>query len=218
MDIAERGVRRFEHRLLSEFRRRLDEVDDPHLATLSAASAMNRPSANGALITVASARDGHSEPLRSAMAALLDRSTRFGRERAKEYLYAVILRQLTPDEARILSVLSDGSPFPLVDVAERTNLGSTGRVVLRNASTVGKAAGVSLVDQVPDYLTRLLGLGLIELDEEAPALEGQYEILMTDERVRQAESSLKRVKFIRRTVRLSRLGVQFWAASDPAGH
>ena len=168
-----------------------------------------------ATVTLVPARD-YVEPLRAAMAQLLNHSIGFGRERAREYLYAVILRQLTPDEARILSALSDGSPFPVLDVAERTNLGAAGRIVLRNASTVGKVAGVSLPDQVPGYVTRLIGLGLAELDEEVPALETQYEILMTDETVRDAEKQVKRVKFLRRTVHITRLGAQFWQACDPS--
>jgi hypothetical protein len=218
VDTAERGLRQVERQLLGELRKRLDEVDDPYYAALTAASTMNRPTTDryesNSAITVIPARDGHIEPLRAAMAELLNRSIGFGREKAKEYLYSIILRQLTPDEARILSALSGGSPFPLIDVAERSGLGA-GRIVLRNASTVGKAAGVSLLDQVPSYVTRLVGLGLVEIDEEAPSLETQYEILMTDETVRQAENSVKRVKFVRRTVHISRLGAQFWEACDP---
>jgi hypothetical protein len=219
LDQAERGIRQVERSLLSELRRRLDEVDDPYHAALTAASAMNRGDANGrpieATVTLVPARD-HEEPLRAAMAELLNHSIGFGRDRAREYLFAVILRQLTPDEARILAALSDGSPFPAIDVAERTNLGAAGRIVLRNASTVGKAAGVSLPDQVPGYLTRLIGLGLVDLDEEVPALETQYEILLTDETVRAVEKQVRRVKVIRRTVHISRLGAQFWQACDPS--
>ncbi|WET78933.1 Abi-alpha family protein [Amycolatopsis sp. QT-25] len=220
VEIAEQVVKQGERQLFLELRRRLDEVDDPYHAALTAASAMNRPAANGArpveaTITLVHTRD-RLEPLRAAMAELLNHSIGFGRERAREYLYAIILRQLTPDEARILSALSDGSPFPAVDVAERTNLGGAGRFVLRNASTVGKAAGVSLPDQVPGYLTRLIGLGLVELDEEVPALETQYEILLTDETVREAEKSVRRAKFVKHTVHVSRLGAQFWQACDPS--
>jgi len=221
VDTAERGIRQVERQLMGELRRRLDEVDDPYHAALTAASAMNRAD-NGtrrpieASVTLVPARDNNVEPLRAAMAELLNHSIGFGRERAREYLYAIILRQLTPDEARILSALSDGSPFPAMDVAERTNLGAAGRIVLRNASTVGKSAGVSLPDQVPGYLTRLIGLGLVELDEEVPSLETQYEILLTDETVREAEKQVKRVKYLRRTVHISRLGAQFWQACDPS--
>lgn len=219
IDTAERGIRQVERTLLGELRRRLDEVDDPYHAALAAASAMNRNDGNPrvveASVTLVPARD-HVEPLRAAMAELLNHSIGFGRDRAREYLYAIILRQLTPDEARILSALSDGSPFPAIDVAERTAIGAAGRIVLRNASTVGKSAGVSLPDQVPGYLTRLIGLGLVELDEEVPSLETQYEILLTDEAVREVEKQVKRIKVIRRTVHISRLGAQFWQACDPS--
>lgn len=216
VETAERSVRQVERQLLTELRRRLDEVDDPYHAALTAASAMSRPAAVEATVTLVPARDNHAEPLRAAMAELLNHSIGFGRERAREYFYAVILRQLTPDEARILSALSDGSPFPAVDVVERTGLGGNGRVVLRNASTVGKAAGVSLPDQVPGYVTRLIGLGLVDLDEEVPSLETQYEILLTDETVRDAEQHVRRAKFVRRTIHVSRLGAQFWQACDPS--
>jgi hypothetical protein len=216
VETAERGVREVERQLLTELRRRLDEVDDPYHAALTAASAMHRPAAVEATVTLVPARDNHGEPLRAAMAELLNHSIGFGRDRAREYFYAIILRQLTPDEARILSALSDGSPFPAVDVVERTGLGGNGRVVLRNASTVGKAAGVSLPDQVPGYVTRLIGLGLVDLDEEVPTLETQYEILLTDETVRDAEKHVKRAKFVRRTIHISRLGAQFWQACDPS--
>ncbi|WP_236808295.1 Abi-alpha family protein [Amycolatopsis albispora] len=224
-DAAERGLRSLERLALTELRRRLEEVDDPYLAALSAASAMNvggngrhvqplNGEIRGTVVVMPSSES--VEPLRAAMAELLNRSIGFGRERAREYLYAIILRQLTPDEARILSALSDGAPFPLIDVTERNGLGGAGRVVLRNASTVGKAAGVTLLDQVPAYVTRLIGLGLAEPDEEVPELETQYEILLTDDAVRAAENSVKRVKFVRRTVHISRLGKEFWAACDPA--
>ncbi|WP_307831928.1 Abi-alpha family protein [Prauserella cavernicola] len=213
-DSAERSLRTLEQRALGELRRRLESTGDPYLATLNQAPA--RHTANGdadvrpGAITVIQQDD----PLRVAMAELLNRSTGLDRDRSRDYLYATILRQLTPDEARILAALSDGSPFPLVDVAERAGLG-TGRFVLRNASTVGKQAGVSLLDHVPAYVTRLIGLGLAEIDEEAPALSTQYEILLTDDTVRAAEEMVKRARIVRRTVRISPLGVSFWQACAP---
>lgn len=225
-EVAERGLRSLERVALTELRRRLDDVDDPYHAALTQASAMTQHTDNGraqdplpvrATTTVVPTALGQVEPLRAAMGELLNQSIGFGKERAREYLYAVILRQLTPDEARILSALSDGAPFPALDVVERTGLGGAGRVVLRNASTVGKSAGVSLLDHVPSYLTRLIGLGLVDLGEEAPALDTQYEILMTDETVRAAEDSVKRARFVRRTVHISRLGNHFWRACDPSG-
>lgn len=222
-DTAEHGARQLERAALAQLRRRLDQADDPYLTVLAQSNEErgSEPApSNGQrddTVAVVPARDGQIEPVRAAMADLLNRSIGYGRARAEEYLYAVIVRQLTPDEARILAALSDGSLYPVIDVAERTALGGVGQVVLRNASTVGKSAGVTLLDQVPGYLTRLLGLGLVDVGQQEPSLETQYEILLTDDTVRAAEAQVKRAKFIRRTLWISRLGDQFWRACDPAG-
>lgn len=122
---AGESLRQVERQVLNELRKRLDEVDDPYVVALSAASS-REPA--GEVVPAA-------EPLRSAMKELLDRSVTFDQERAREYLYATVLRQLTPDEARILTVLSDGDAYPAVDVVARGE-----RILLRNASTVGTAA------------------------------------------------------------------------------
>ncbi|TVT18575.1 DUF4393 domain-containing protein [Amycolatopsis acidiphila] len=201
---ATESLRVVERQVLSGLRKRLDEVDDPYVVALSAASSGSEPDGAGEVVLAA-------EPLRAAMKELLDRSVAFDRDRAREYLYATVLRALTPDEARILAVLSDGDAYPAVDVVARGE-----RILLRNASTVGKAAGVILPDEVPSYLTRLAGLGLVDITADDPALSSQYEILATDELVRTASATAKRVKLVRHTVRLSRFGARFWAACDPA--
>lgn len=149
------------------------------------------------------------DPLRAAMKELLVTSAEFDPERAREDLHATVLSRLTPDEARILSVLATGTAFPVVDVV------AGDRVVLRNASTVGESAGVTLPDEVPSYLGRLDGLGLVDIDGECAELGPQYEILRTDPLVRAARAAAKRTKLRRRTVRLSGFGARFWAACNP---
>lgn len=212
--VAERGAREVERRALVELRKRLETVGDPTLVTLRTPERdVSRDTASPDAVVVVPARDGEVEPLRAAMAELLNRSIGFGRERSREYLYAVILRQLTPDEARVLATMADGTPFPLVDVVER---GRDGRVLLRNASTVGKAAGVTLADHVPDYVTRLVEFGLVDVESELDALSTQYEVLLTDDEVRAAQDGAKRAKIVRHTARISRLGIEFWRSCDPA--
>lgn len=203
---ATEGLRVVERQVLSELRKRLDGVDDPYVVALTAAShgGERESQPNGAVVLA-------EEPLRAAMKELLDRSVVFDRERSREYLYATVLRELTPDEARILAVLSVGDAFPAADVVARGD-----RILLRNASTVGTAAGVTLPDEVPSYLTRLAGLGLVDVTGEDVALSSQYEILATDEVVRAALGAVKRAKLVRHTVRLSRFGARFWAACDPS--
>ncbi|TNC28271.1 DUF4393 domain-containing protein [Amycolatopsis alkalitolerans] len=199
---ATEGLRLVERQVLSTLRRRLDRIDDPYVVALTAASTESNGS--GQLVVMA-------EPLRAAMRELLDRSATFDRDRAREYLYATVLRDLTPDEARILAVLAGGEAYPAVDVVARGD-----RILLRNASTVGKAAGVTLPDEVPSYLTRLAGFGLVDITAEDAALSSQYEILTTDELVRAVRAAAKRAKLVRHAVRLSRFGTRFWAACDPS--
>lgn len=225
---ASRGVQAIERAALTELRRRLEATEDPYLAAVvetngagsgpvgaHASGELTRVEPHHAALAVGQA-DGEIAGLRVAMAELLERSISYSRDRARGHLYAVTLRQLTPDEARILSVLASSEPFPALDVLERTGIAGSGRVLLRNASTVGKSAGVTLPEHVPSYLTRLAGLGLVDIGENIPSQDSQYEILLTDQTVRMAEESVKRVRFVRRSVRLSTFGEQFWAACDPA--
>ncbi|HEX4705654.1 MAG TPA: Abi-alpha family protein, partial [Pseudonocardiaceae bacterium] len=158
--------------------------------------------------------------LRAGMAELLNQSANADAARATEYLYTTLLRQLVPDEARILAALADGTPRPAVDVIVRTTLGATQRTVLRNASSVGKQAGVSAPGDVPAYLTRLYRMGVVDIGDEDPALSEQYDILLTDQVVRAAEEQARQARkgaarIVRHTVAISALGSRFWAASDP---
>ncbi|HEY3262375.1 MAG TPA: hypothetical protein VGJ95_19265 [Pseudonocardiaceae bacterium] len=99
-------------------------------------------------------RNDELEPLRAAMAELLNWSVEQTREQGERQLYAGILCQLLPEEARVLAALSDGSPYPLVHVASRGPFGGIKRLVLENASTVGRAAGTALVLNTPTLVTR----------------------------------------------------------------
>jgi hypothetical protein len=155
--------------------------------------------------------------LRKRMAELLAESAELSREDATLRLYETVLASLVPDEARLLSTLSDRTPHPVLDVVERTFFGGRGRVVLRNASTVGKAAGVTLADHVPVYVTRLVELGLAELGPENAGFGTQYEVLAADEVVAEAVRAARRPTFVRRTVRISDFGTRLWRACDPAG-
>ena len=72
-----------------------------------------------------------------------------------------------PDEARIISALSDGSASPLLNVYARTRAG-WGEVVLENMSLIGKTANLALPQLTPMYVSHLLSLGLVESGPETP--------------------------------------------------
>jgi hypothetical protein len=204
---VETELTQLERSVLTELRRRLDTVDP---------LADGRPDA-----AEKPARDvpppKQTEPLRVVMAGLLMRSLEQSKQRAREYLYLALLRQLVPDEARILSALADGSVYPVIHVDRRTGVSGSQRV-LSHASTVGRAAGVSVPDSVPRYLSRLLHFDLVELGDEDPGLAVQYDILLTDATLRAAEELARaggRARFLRRTVRISPLGRDLWDACHP---
>lgn len=157
----------------------------------------------------------HQSALRAVVAELLHRSAVSSRDQARDYLYASILRLITPDEARLLAALGEGAVYPAVHVVERS-IGNPSRFLLRNGSSAGRAAGVALPDEVPHYLTRLQALGLVEIGPPLSSADDQYELLQTDSRVRAAMQSAKNAKVIRRSVRISGLGARFWQRCDPS--
>jgi hypothetical protein len=146
---------------------------------------------------------------------LLDKSVHNVPDDSRNELYRGLLQALLPDEARILAALSDGSTYPVIHVAEP---GPNAEMVLRNASTVGRAAGVSLPGHTPLYLTRMLQLGLVTIRPEGPSsLNEEYELLLTDSAVNTAQAKARRgiigARIFRRTVRISELGQEMWDAA-----
>lgn len=206
--LAERQFVRLENAVVEGVRRRLEPgIDRVALA-------------DHELVTLVRPLTGDVAPLRAGMAELLNQSANADTARAVEYLHTTILRSLVPDEARILAALADGAPRPAVDVVVRTTLGGVQRTVLRNASSVGKQAGVSAPEYVPAYLTRLFRMGVVDIGDEDPALAEEYDILLTDQLVRDAEERARQARkgaarIVRRTVMISDLGGRFWDASDP---
>lgn len=228
---VEEGWSRLEQAALAELRRRLEEVDapgPPPVRALRAGPAEPGPapdatvapataSATPATSTPDHPPTGQAEPLHTAMAELLLRSMEQTARHAREHLYLAVVRQLLPDEARILAALADGTPYPAVHVERRTGVSTTERL-LANASSVGRAAGVAEPRDVPRYVTRLRALDLVVLDEPLPELETAFEILLTDPAVRAAERAAReggRPRFVRRTLRISPLGRELWAACHP---
>jgi hypothetical protein len=162
---------------------------------------------------------GDREPLRTAMAELLERSTT-DRSAGREYLFGSIVSQLVPDEARIVAALANGTAFAAADLIAKPVGRSVSHTVLANASTVGRAAGVALPDNTPTYLTRLHGFGLVEFGSADDTLATQYELIAVEPSVvsaRQAAEAARQggIRLRRKTVMLSALGREFWAASAP---
>jgi hypothetical protein len=159
-------------------------------------------------------------PLRTAMSELLQRSSEATDSKSRAYLFGTIVSQLVPDEARILAALASGESYAAVDVVAKQVGRPATRRVLGNASTVGAAAGISSVQNTATYLTRLQGLGLVEFGSAHDSMREQYEALTAGDAVKQARERIETgrlgaARIVRKSVSLSALGRDFWAACAP---
>lgn len=164
---------------------------------------------------------GPDDPsLGTRMRGLLDRALQQTPAAGSTDLYRTLLDRLVPDEARILSALSDGSAATILHVYERTRSSSGGKPVLENASLVGRTANLTLPHLTPVYVGHLLALGLVAIGPEDPGLKAEYEILSADDAVRDAIKKASRgpipPRMARHTMRLSQLGHDLWAACSAA--
>ena len=155
--------------------------------------------------------------LNGKMTRLLDRALDQNTKGSQAELYHHLLDQLVADEARILGALSDGSSSPMVHVYTWLSPRVPGRAVLENASLIGRTANVALPQMVPQYVSHLLSLGLVEAGPEDPALATDYEVLLAESSVLAAIKSASRgplaAKVDKATLSLSSLGASLWAAT-----
>ncbi len=203
---AQRQLERVETRVLCELRERMDRLDP-------ATETVRVPTAHDAASTTAQALPD----LPARMSALLRRADEQSRADALADLFHQIIGELVADEARILGALSDGSKYPLIHAGYAPRVGPMTRRLVDNFSSIGKPAGVKLLEHVPAYIAHLRALGLVETGPEDPSLEIKYQILESDVSIRQAlEAEHKGVgmvaRYLRRTLQLTEFGKQFWAA------
>jgi hypothetical protein len=151
------------------------------------------------------------------MNGLLERAMEQSTTSSRQELFHKILDQIVPDEARIISALSDGSASPLLSVYARTRAGLVGEVVLENMSLIGKTANLVLPHLTPIYVSHLLSLGLLESGAEDAAMRDEYDILAADtavlKAIKQASRGPNPARIEKYTLRLSGLGLELWAAA-----
>ncbi|HZZ45525.1 MAG TPA: Abi-alpha family protein [Pseudonocardia sp.] len=170
-----------------------------------------------ALVDASGGRSDEKGSPATLLDQLLEASIDMDVAASRDQLYLTLLRQLVPDEARILAALSDGTAYPLLHVQARNNGHG---YLLSNLSSVGRAAGVLLPDAVSTYVLRLRALGLAEEGPADDSLSVQYDILLGEPLVRQAEQEARTnsrlgAKTVRRTLRISALGKDLWRACRP---
>jgi len=162
---------------------------------------------------------GHEHTLSDLYANLLAAS--MDRKTANEAhpAFVEIIKQLTPDEARLLVRLASAGPNPLINVRSEYNDAvegkSGGSTILVNYSLLGIEAGVEFDDLTPSYIDNVCRLGLAEIPPMSEYTSpGVYDAVEQSEVIQalviQIESDPERKCALeRRVLNLSELGKQF---------
>lgn len=155
--------------------------------------------------------DSTTLDIKTHLANLLDRALEQTPDGARDALIQHIVKQLLPDEARILSAMSDRQPRALVHLHAVPLVGMGGRSVLSNYSSVGKDVGLQRRDFTSVYIGRLRDFGLLKTGAEDEQLTTQYELLESENELRRLAAEIdkptnQRAKFIRATLHLTTLG------------
>lgn len=109
---------------------------------------------------------GHDSSLRDLYANLIASSIDAATAELAHPGFVEIIRQLTPDEAKLIKLLSTDNAFPLISIrAASKNAGAGGAVALHHFSLLGEEAKCDFPELVPGYLDNLRRLGLIEIPE-----------------------------------------------------
>ena len=203
-DFAQEQLEKIETRVLQELKGRLDQIDrGPAVAVLN--------------LSVTQKGRGKPRAPSDLLRDLLDTSNTQSREEALTSFHGRVLASLLPDEARILSVLSDGRAFPMINVSAGTRMGLSPRVVEEGLSSVGKYAAVHRPELVPVYIQRLKFWGLVQIDGEENGQETEYQMLEADDVVRKViariEEGGERARIARRALKISDIGSTLWFES-----
>jgi len=159
---------------------------------------------------------GHEESISDLYANLLAGSMDQLTATDSHPAFVEILKQLTPDEAKLLRIFSQHRPLPLLIVrSESVDKDKGGRDILVNFSTYGEEAGCSLPNKTPAYLDNLCRLGLIEiptfLEYKAPniydPLENHPTVLAVKEQI--DRDPILNFKIQRKGLQVTQLGRQF---------
>ena len=203
-----------EKQIVEALRHSLDALDGTDSTPTTTPSAAEE---NTSADTTRYSPDSLGGKLSHLLERALDQNTRGSRT---EFFHR-LLDQLVADEARILGALSDGSRSPVVTISVWGQSRASSRPVLQNASLIGRTANVALPEMVPQYVTHLLSLGLVDIGPEDRELETEYELLMAETSVLAAVKSGARgpipAKVERATLSMSALGNEFWAAATGEG-
>jgi hypothetical protein len=163
---------------------------------------------------------GSDESLRELYANLLATSLDSATARNAHPSFVTIIRDMSPDEAKVMRLFATRSSFPLVELRAMLQPqpeDPTYNIVIRNFSLIGREAACAYPELTLSYLDNLCRLGLLEILSGTAIVEpGIYEALENSPELEHERqeilSSGRTVGFERKTIRRTTFGWQFCQA------
>ncbi|MGR5150188.1 DUF4393 domain-containing protein [Photobacterium alginatilyticum] len=129
--------------------------------------------------------------------------------------FVEIIKQLSPDEAKLLTVFLHASSEPIITIRNNREDNSGGRDQFRHFSDIGDRVECGDYSKIPNYLDNLCRLGLLEIPENYALIgDGMYNRLEENavvkvivEHVNKTEG--RRAEINHKTVLVTGLGRQF---------
>jgi len=161
---------------------------------------------------------GHEETLRELYANLL--ATALDKDTIKyaHPSYVEIIKNMSPDEARIVNLFAIRNSFPIIDINAKEKDKSGHSTVMKSFSHLGNEASCIFVDLVPTYLDNLCRLGLAQIPFGTHlTAPGTYEPLENDNSLEPIKKYItekidRAVVIDRRVLIVTELGKQFCKA------
>ncbi len=129
--------------------------------------------------------------------------------------FRLILRQMAPDEARIIRLLAKRGPQAMIDVVEVNSMKNSSREVARHVTMVGAEAGCIRPEMTTVYLDNLQRLGLVYFRRYRVTAQEPYDLLEAQPAVLglpKPEGMMSKLKVLHGGVELSEFGRQLFDA------
>ena len=151
------------------------------------------------------------------LASAMDKSTASGAHPS----FVEVIKQLTPDEAKLVTLFAKNMPYPLLDVRWAYKIDnpaegkSGGAEVLVNYSHLGQIAGCEFPLNTSTYIDNLCRLGLAEIPPlSAYTGKGLYDELESSLTVKSVKAEIEsnpefRMEITRKRLQVTEFGKQF---------
>lgn len=126
---------------------------------------------------------------------------------------AMILKELSPDEARIIRFIATTGPQAMVDVVARNVLSRKQREMVHHFSMLGREAGCIRPEKVPVYLDNLERLGILHVRPYRIRGQSNYELLYAQPEltgITKPRGKFVRLKTVHKGVELSEFGKELF--------